>query len=52
MSTILKKEEANQAAKASITKQRNQEILAIIADKQKEDLRGKSVEELEKLLTK
>jgi len=45
-----KKEELKIAKEASANKVHNQKILKLIADKQNEELSGKSIDELEKLL--
>lgn len=47
---LTKKEEHNAAISAATDKQHDQYILSLIAEKQKEDLKGKSVEELQALL--
>jgi hypothetical protein len=47
---LTKKEEQDQARTAKEVKEHNQKILALIAEKKEESLKGKSVEELEGLL--
>ena len=47
---LTKKKEAEELRDASVAKQHNQKILALIAEKQEEGLRGKSIDELQALL--
>lgn len=45
-----KMEEANEVASAQEDRKHNEKILSLIADKQDEDLKGKSIADLKKLL--
>ena len=47
---LTKKKEAEESRDAAANKAHNQKILALIAEKQEEGLKGKSIEELEALL--
>ena len=47
---LSKKKEAEESRDAAAAKAHNQKILALIAEKQEEGLKGKSIEELEALL--
>lgn len=47
---LTKKKEAEELRDAASAKQHNQKILALIAEKQEEGLRGKSIDELQALL--
>lgn len=47
---LTKKKEAEESRDAAANKVHNQKILALIAEKQEEGLKGKSIEELEALL--
>lgn len=47
-----KLEEAAEASSAREVKEHNQKILALIAEKQEDELKGKSVKDLEKMLKK
>lgn len=47
---LTKKKEAEESRDAAANKAHNQKILSLIAEKQEEGLKGKSIEELEALL--
>jgi hypothetical protein len=47
---LTKKQEADDRKTAKEVKEHNQKILALIAEKQEEGLKGKSIEDLEKML--